>query len=731
MKLTESAAAGSFTRRGGVRQLILVLLVISLAATVGTYYRAGVLSEYDNKYSTIIGQQQVLSQQVAKHVLGAADGKPEAFAELQRARDAFMRNMHVLTSGDTANDLPSMPVELAGDLGRLEDVWEKAEGNATLIHDVMKPITSLFDSVRAFDAFAEDMLLKIDELVNIMVESGASSEQIYITARQLMLQERIANNIGRTLKGGEGAVTAADRFGRDTLLFSQVIEGLLKGSRKLGIKAVSNAESRGILANIGEVAEVQRDLVNAILENSIELFRIQDAAATVLISSDTVLEELEALQQAYDESTEGRLFSPVWGLVFAALTLILLIVTGVQMTRDAGMAAKEARMRAEEARTRAEESKVREEETMESNRRNQEAILRLLGEISDLADGDLTVNATVTEDFTGAIADAINYSVEEMRGLVSNINRTSAQVATAAQSTRNTAVELSEESEKQAEQILDATKSINEIANAFEGVSTSAVESTEVAEQSVRIATKGAAAVRDTIAGMDTIRETIQETSKRIKRLGESSQEIGDIVGLIDDIADQTNILALNAAIQASMAGEAGRGFAVVADEVQRLAERSSQATHQIDELVKTIQSDTTDAVISMEKSTAGVVEGAQIAEGAGESLQEIEGVSTKLATMIEVISGDSEKQAGLAKSLSVSMNDIRDITIKTTTGTSQTAISIDKLADLASKMRESVSDFTIPEDDMGVADESRSGVGAVEDEFRDNRGNPVAVQRT
>ncbi len=223
--------------------------------------------------------------------------------------------------------------------------------------------------------------------------------------------------------------------------------------------------------------------------------------------------------------------------------------------------------------------------------------MRLLDEMGSLAEGDLTVKATVTEDITGAIADSINFAIEALRSLVSTINETAVQVAAAAQETQATAMHLAEAAEHQAQQINSASAQIKDVATSIDQVSRNSAESADVAHRSVEIAAKGAEVVRQTIQGMDNIRDQIQETSKRIKRLGESSQEIGSIVELINDIAEQTNILALNAAIQAASAGEAGRGFAVVADEVQRLAERASNATKRIETLVQTIQSDTNEAV--------------------------------------------------------------------------------------------------------------------------------------
>ena len=331
------------------------------------------------------------------------------------------------------------------------------------------------------------------------------------------------------------------------------------------------------------------------------------------------------------------------------------------------------------------------------NDRNQQAILRLLDEMGSLADGDLTVEATVTEDITGTIADSFNYAIEELRKLVATVNETSILVDSAAKQTENTATHLAKAAENQAREINAATESVVSMAASIEEVSGNAERSSDVARHSVEVAHKGGEAVRRTIDGMNAIRETIQDTSKRIKRLGESSQEIGNIVELINDIAEQTNILALNASIQASMAGEAGRGFAVVADEVQRLAERSTNATKQIEVLVRTIQADTNEAVVSMERSTTDVVGGALLAENAGAALDEIEQVSNQIASLVQNISGSARQQAGSAADVTRRTTRLREISEQTGKATSATAAAISKLSELASQLRKTVAGFTLP----------------------------------
>jgi twitching motility protein PilJ len=323
--------------------------------------------------------------------------------------------------------------------------------------------------------------------------------------------------------------------------------------------------------------------------------------------------------------------------------------------------------------------------------------LRLLDELSNLADGDLTVQATVTEDITGAIADSINYAIEALRELVTTINSTAITLDGSAKQALAAVAHLTKASVTQSKQVAAASESIVAMAATVEEVSGNAERSADVARHSVDIAHKGNDAVRRTIDGMNTIRETIQETSKRIKRLGESSQEIGNIVELINDIAEQTNILALNASIQASMAGEAGRGFAVVADEVQRLAERAANATKQIEVLVRTIQADTNEAVVSMERSTTDVVGGALLAENAGAALEEIEQVSHQIASLVQNISGSARQQSTTAQNIARNMQVLREISAQTAENSSATSTSVGKLAQLSGQLRKSVAGFRLP----------------------------------
>jgi len=666
-----------------VLYLGITLLVFGLLTVIAFAY-SSIKDGHEKLYIGIAAEQQVLSQRIAKHALEAARGKQESFDTLNSLRNRFAETVDIMRNGDSDSGLPAAPEQMDDYVKSVESFWRGIDGGAERILAGQDMITTISEYVGTINDLVPPLLTYSDEVVEIMVNKKADRDQVYIASRQLMIAQRIENNLNRILVGGSDVSVAADRFGRDAAFFGRVLEGMLQGDAALNVRSLKDEDARLKLGEVSMLFKTVSDHVGGILDLSPDLFLIQESASNMVNDSDLLLDASRDLEEAFAGGVSYRVI-PNWiGYTFSAIAFVVMFWLGIQLLVD--------------ARHRTDAANRQKEEADEQNRRNQDAIMQLLDEMGDLADGDLTVTATVTEDITGAIADSVNYAIEALRSLVTTINETSVQVSSAAQESQATAMHLAEASDHQAQQITAASAAVNEMAVTIGEVSENARESTEVAERSVSIAHTGAETVRSTITGMNTIREQIQETSKRIKRLGESSQEIGDIVELINDIADQTNILSLNAAIQAAMAGEAGRGFAVVADEVQRLAERSSNATKQIEALVKTIQTDTNEAVISMEQSTSNVVEGAKLAENAGEALDEIEKVSKYLADLIEDISSSSTQQSSAAGNISDTMNVIQEITTQTSAGTNETAASIGNLAELANDLRKSVSDFKLPE---------------------------------
>lgn len=678
MKKVTSNNVLAGTRIGALVAGLFVVLIISIVMLFANFAYVNTQSNYDTEYIGHAGELRVLSQRIAKDATEAATGTPAAFALLRDARNDFQERWAYLTDGNEQSGLPAAPAAVQAQIAAVQQDWDGLRQNADAILAAEQTVLSLHQVAATLAETIPQLQVEYEEVVDILLESGAPAAQVSVAQRQSLLAERILGSVNKVLAGDQDSVQAADMFGRDASLFGRVLSAMQEGNAAMEIARVSDPEALERLAEISELFEFVSGSVDEILETSPELFQVRESANTIFTLSQTLLDKASALSEGFEGLAAGRALNTIAGYVLGALALGSILIIGLVMVR---------------------ETNRRLAETAEKNERNQTAILRLLDEIADLADGDLTVAATVTEDFTGAIADSINYSIDQLRDLVATINLTAVQVAGAAQETQATAMHLAEASEHQAQEIAGASAAINEMAVSIDQVSANASESSAVAERSVAIANKGNEVVHNTITGMDNIREQIQDTSKRIKRLGESSQEIGDIVSLINDIADQTNILALNAAIQASMAGDAGRGFAVVADEVQRLAERSSGATKQIEALVKTIQTDTNEAVISMEQTTSEVVRGARLAQDAGVALEEIEKVSKTLAALIQNISNAARQQASSAGHISNTMNVIQEITSQTSSGTTATAKSIGTLAKMASEMRHSVSGFTLPQD--------------------------------
>ncbi len=668
-KVTGNAGGAAEQGAGGLRGYLGVggaLLVAIALAIFGVVYTqsAGVTDAVRDA-----SELRVLSQNLAKNALEAAAGNPAAFGALGEARAEFDAKWQSLKNSSAAANIEEMK--------KLDEVWARVGPNTDTILAGEDTVIDLHDVAKTLAETIPKLQAEYETVVDTLVEAEASADQVAIAQRQSWLAERIVRSISKVLEGGAGAVVAADAFGRDANLFDRVLKGMINGDKALEIEKVRDEDAVDSLSEIADLfSEYVQGSVDEILQTSPELFQVRDAAGKIYTESQALLDSATIVSQEAANKQAGGL----WVYVGAFCMLLGLAMFAALFLMQRG------------------EDRNRRESVETENQRNQQAILRLLDELGDLADGDLTVAATVSEDFTGAIADSINFAIDQLRSLVSTINQTALQVSSAAQETQSTAMHLAEAAEHQAQEIAGASAAINEMAVSIDQVSANASESAAVAERSVAIANKGAEVVQATIRGMDTIREQIQETSKRIKRLGESSQEIGDIVSLITDIADQTNILALNAAIQASMAGDAGRGFAVVADEVQRLAERSSAAAKQIETLVKTIQTDTNEAVISMEQTTSEVVRGARLAQDAGVALEEIENVSETLAELIQNISNAARQQAASAGHISNTMNVIQEITSQTSAGTTATAKSIGNLAEMAAELRNSVAGFKLPE---------------------------------
>lgn len=622
------------------------------------------ITRYNASYVSAAGQMRTLSQSMAKSAHQALAGEAAAFGELAGARESFFRLLDRVSRGGEIDgvEVPASSGSVQAPLQQLDGTWTGVDRDVSAVLAQEKRLRAVGDAARALDRNAAALAAATAQIAS----ARAGKDGAALTTFSALLSQV------------QAAVHADDPDAPATLSravpalreAAQQVEQLAEGSAHETFAAARAALDAPLAALAGQ------------LDKPDELVNARKAGAAVLAEASTLSRLADELGAGYVSERESRLALAGAG----ALCVLLALASVFMMVRAYNEDQNEQRMQAENAR---EDAKREKDQT-------QQAILRLMNEMGDLADGDLTVRATVSEDITGAIADSVNYTIEELSVLVKRINDAAGRVTEASETAQRISAQLLTAAEKQSREVTDSGQSVLVMAQSMNTVSQEATRSAQVARQSLNAAQNGSNAVSNSIRGMNDIREQIQETSKRIKRLGESSQEIGEIVELISDITEQTNVLALNAAIQAASAGEAGRGFTVVAEEVQRLAERSAEATKQIAAIVRTIQTDTQDAVAAMENSTRGVVEGARLSDAAGQALGEISTVSSELAQLIESISSSAQVQAEQATRVAQGMQGILRITEQTTVGTKQTAVSIGQLADLAAELKGSVAGFKV-----------------------------------
>jgi len=669
------------------QRLLTGLVIFGLAGTATSVGLVLLNSSQSAAQGRAAGQALMHSQRMAKSVSAALVGNAAAFDELKESVGTLSDVVNNLRTGE--GPLAVAPAAVQPTLEEIKPLVDRAEKNGKVVQDQKKILTQVGQALRAINRQSSDLLESAEAVSSQALQIGASAGEVSAVGQLVMLTQRIGKSANEFLTQEGVSPEAVFLLGKDLNSFKLITEALINGNPELRLNAAKDPQMRERLETLLKQYEQTRVQASAILGNLQGLVSAREAQTAILADSEPLRKNIELAASELEKSGGA-------GLALIALMVVSLIALIAGALGFLRLFVADKSEQAAFADAQRLEAEAQEQEAKRVNDANQAAILRLMNELSTVAEGDLTQQATVTEDITGAIADSVNYTVEELRNLVGQVQATAARVTDTTGAVDQTSTDLLAASKEQLHEIRATGEAVLGMANRITEVSAQAQTTAEVARKSREAAEQGLAAMQNNIAGMNAIRDSIQETSKRIKRLGESSQEIGEITELISDITEQTNVLALNAAIQAASAGEAGRGFSVVAEEVQRLAERSGDATRRIAALVKTIQTDTHDAVAAMERSTRGLVEGTQLSDAAGKALEDIDSVSRQLDDLIVRISSQAQKEAEHANAVASNIQHIFAVTEQTSEGTRSTAQMVHELSRSAEALRASVSRFKV-----------------------------------
>ncbi len=654
---------------GIILAVFVLLLLITLV--LSTHH-----AKHDKAQSAVLSRLHLHLVQLPQSVERTLSGNASAFHYLQEHHYQLNQYATLLIQGGIFRQEDITAVTDHPILDAYYQHWRVESKKLEIILSQKESLTRLANSLRSIGITHSQLARRIEGLISRMMEIGHLSNEIKTIEAIKEHAHNVAKNVKTIFPGDLALADVHAQLAQDRAQISALLHILSQGSNGLGKASDKDETIQDLISHIYALMRKFDDHLNGVEQEIATAMAIQSTIHQIIDNNEAMTGSIAELDHALQEQalhTASTLDLLINCLSAGVIVIALFFGRSLRFNMR-----KQAIVSQNEIET------------------AQKAIQTLLNDMKKIADGDLTVRTDITNPMTGAIADAINCTIEELHTLVEQVNQASALVVRASNQAQYVSSELLTAAQYQTGKIEETTFAVLGMTESITEVSDMATESAKVAKQSLATAEKGTLAVRESIAGMNEIRSYIQDTSKRIKRLGESSQEIGEIVALITDITEQTNVLALNAALQATAAGEAGRGFMVIAQEVQRLAERSAEASKQISELIITIQGDTQDAIAAMERSTLGVTQGAKRADAAGRALEEIENVSKQLAERVTTIFDTTHIQTRAAHQVVANMEEILHITRQNTEGTRQTTASVKQITGFASELKASVSNFNV-----------------------------------